>query len=1119
MLRGLLLCCLFLLSNVLLAQSPKAVLVNGVPVMNLPSASAITVESTTTTRTSSPFGGQQSQNLCGVTASFTPGVDSFFSESKSITFTSTSINAATLQWGINGLFFYGYTNTFSYSFQPGVYLVSLVAANGNCRDTATVTIVCSGSAPAEDHGFYGSLGLVNSSEKATAICPAKDGGYLVGGNTDYKTPNYSNGILVKLKKKTCIEWSTMLQNVMITDACALHDSGFLVCGYSINNLNLLVRVSKTGSVVWSKTYDFGKAAQFIMTGIRHVYEMSDGSLVATTSPFDIGFSVVKLDAQGNVLWDRFLQKEQYSFDYTTTAAILEWKNSLYVVGNLRQPDTVFNELGPYTSFITKLDPQGGTATWSKMYFLPQYRMSNFFKEIQPYDTGFLLTALNYTTLGGIGVYPGLQWIDTNENPTKCISFTETQYPPNFPTMISGGALPGGNIFFKFAARELTGLQPGYFDHHYYLKVHDSTVLMEQLWNGGDVGRFDGESIVSVGTGYSALLPWMVISENMFFVRRDSTGITDGCSYNTSIFEGHGFNLRALPVNWVKDTVLNVKASDYPVSTADLYPQVRSMCPDYLDSCAVLNVSGEKSVCSLSDTYTYRAGRNSKCGQPVEWAHEGPLTVVKETDSSLTVRFSSFGKYKISARLRNSCNPMMDSMFVVAASKTAQLELGRDTTICPGNPLKLHASPYFLAYEWKDGSTDSVLTVSSAGRYWVRVIDSCGNSMYDTVQVSLAPPVPIDIGPDRTKCNNDTLHLNAPAGFLSYSWSNNYNINSLVSQTVAVNPLVDTAYYIKAEKTPGCFGFDTVRVRVSISPAISLGADKSFCSGDSAVFDAGAGFVQYAWSNGMSGQAIVAKKAGSYSVIGITTEGCKSYDTVRVVNVFAKPVVSLDHSSSLCTGSSRTLDAGSFASYLWNDGSTQERMTVNTTGTYSVEVTDYNGCRGNDTTRITTLLPLPAGFLPADTLICSYDKLTLTTRKSYSSYTWSTGSVLPSLIVSQPGTYWLQVKDNSGCVGRDTIIINPKDCMKGIYMPTAFSPNGDGRNDLFHPMLFGNVKKYSFTVYNRWGAVVFQTTELNRSWDGKVGGLLQEPNVFTWICTYQFEGEQARSEKGTVMLVR
>jgi hypothetical protein len=261
--------------------------------------------------------------------------------------------------------------------------------------------------PTESHSFSGSIGLVNNRETGTFICPANDGGWLVGGNTDYKSPNYSNGILVKLRKKNCIEWSVMFQNTMVSEACALRDGGFLVCGYMINDVNILIRVNNTGGVVWSKSFDFGPAEKFVNTGIRHVYEMSDGSLVASTSPFYNGFSVMKLDAQGNMLWDRFLQKETYAFDYTTSADILEWKNSLYVIGSFEQPDTVFNSPGPYTSFLTKIDPATGVVNWSNMYFLPEQRMSNLFKEIEPYDTGFLVTSIDFTTVGGGGVHPAL----------------------------------------------------------------------------------------------------------------------------------------------------------------------------------------------------------------------------------------------------------------------------------------------------------------------------------------------------------------------------------------------------------------------------------------------------------------------------------------------------------------------------------------------------------------------------------------------------------------------------------------------------------------------------------------------------------------------------------------
>jgi gliding motility-associated-like protein len=410
-------------------------------------------------------------------------------------------------------------------------------------------------------------------------------------------------------------------------------------------------------------------------------------------------------------------------------------------------------------------------------------------------------------------------------------------------------------------------------------------------------------------------------------------------------------------------------------------------------------------------------------------------------------------------------------------------------------------------------------VTSPGTYYLTTTNSCGGIYSDTVRVQPHAPIPLDLGIDRNKCNSDTLHLNAPAGFLNYQWSNDYNISSTTAQNVIVNPLTDTAYYIQAEKTPGCFAYDTVRIHVNTSPPINLGADRSFCSGDSAVFDAGSGFDQYTWSNGGNSRQMSVRTAGLYSVVALTAEGCKSYDTVRVVNVFSKPVVSLDQTGFLCFGNSRVLDAGIFASYAWNDGTTSQKLTARGIGTYAVQVTDNHGCRGGDTTRITAILPLPSGFLPPDTLLCSYDKIFITALRPYKSYQWSNGASASSLNISQPGTYWLQVKDENGCEGRDTIIINPKDCMKGCYVPTAFSPNSDGRNDLFRPMLFGHVKKYHFIVYSRWGQVIFETTELNRAWDGTVAGTLQQSNVFTWMCTYQFEGEEMKTEKGTVMLVR
>jgi gliding motility-associated-like protein len=542
-------------------------------------------------------------------------------------------------------------------------------------------------------------------------------------------------------------------------------------------------------------------------------------------------------------------------------------------------------------------------------------------------------------------------------------------------------------------------------------------------------------------------------------------------------------------------------------------QVTSHCDTLaLESSAAIVCPGTSVILTIH--------KNKECGGLVPliydttWvSHVRPLN-----DSSLSFTFDKPGTGYIHGSLLG-CRLRQDSVLIQVLPARNSLELGSDTVICPGNSIQLHGGKGFATYAWQDGSADSVYTVTSPGTYYLTTTNSCGGIYSDTVRVQPHAPIPLDLGIDRNKCNSDTLHLNAPAGFLNYQWSNDYNISSTTAQNVIVNPLTDTAYYIQAEKTPGCFAYDTVRIHVNTSPPINLGADRSFCSGDSAVFDAGSGFDQYTWSNGGNSRQMSVRTAGLYSVVALTAEGCKSYDTVRVVNVFSKPVVSLDQTGFLCFGNSRVLDAGIFASYAWNDGTTSQKLTARGIGTYAVQVTDNHGCRGGDTTRITAILPLPSGFLPPDTLLCSYDKIFITALRPYKSYQWSNGASASSLNISQPGTYWLQVKDENGCEGRDTIIINPKDCMKGCHVPTAFSPNSDGRNDLFRPMLFGHVKKYHFIVYSRWGQVIFETTELNRAWDGTVAGTLQQSNVFTWMCTYQFEGEEMKTEKGTVMLVR
>lgn len=539
------------------------------------------------------------------------------------------------------------------------------------------------------------------------------------------------------------------------------------------------------------------------------------------------------------------------------------------------------------------------------------------------------------------------------------------------------------------------------------------------------------------------------------------------------------------------------------------------------SCSVFSLQGPSLICDSSAYVDFRAVKNPGCDAATLWLPDtttGQIRVVSVSDSILRIKVNRSGSFVLRSKIFANCDWLQDSITVQVSLTTRTLNLGKDTALCAGNSIVLNAGSGFASYLWQDGSTNSSITATQPGLYYVEVA-SCNAVYKDSVLVSPAQPVPFTVGPDRSKCNSDTLHLSAQSGFLNYSWSNNYNISSTTAQNVVVNPLVDTTYYIKAEKTPGCFAYDTVRVMVHNSPVIDLGSDKSFCAGDSVSFNAGSGFANYLWSDGQSSQQITVKTAKQYSVLAITTQGCKSFDTVRVLNVFQLPVVSLDKNPGLCTGTSRTLDGGNFASYQWNTGATSPTVSVNSTGKYLVTVTDGNGCKGSDSTIINTLYPLPSGFLPMDTVICSYGSLSLKSILPYNHYLWNTGSNNSSISISQPGVYWLEVTDNNVCKGRDSVIVSPKECLTGFYVPTAFTPNGDGKNDVFQPQLFGKVKKYRFTIYNRWGQLIFQTTEQLKGWDGKIRGLIQQTGVFVWTCTYQFDNDSEQTKKGTVILIR
>lgn len=1064
-------------------------------------------------------------NSCGVSAGFTPSDDSIIPSPHSyFTFTSTSTNASSVSWYLNGYLF-STASSISFGGLPvGLNEIELVAQNGACTDTAFCYYYITGSQPPNRDNikaYYGTT-LDQHSNDLAAI---PSGGYLLGGYT-YSTiyDGFSKGMLVNIAESGCIQWSKTIMSPYpgeLYKVLALPDGTFACSGY-YDNINYVMKLDASGNPLWT-----------------HIYEVNDTTFIpqwiaATT---DGGFAlvgiigeavtVIRTDAGGNILWTK-------SYTYTTPqttayqmGGILVLGQNIYITGIAYPNYTGPTGFSTGYPFVLNINATNGTTGWTQQYsmngtwFIP--------RNIQTDGTNLVITTTAGTTVPNAN--STIHVLDPNGNPIRSTTLSSPGY--NYAVGWSNVLpLTTGGFYVLNSGTEALTLEPGYVYHSIFTQLDASENPVWSLeYGGAGVGGYffaalgqnntlavEGDEL---GTDNNASIG---ISYKLMFKKLNDAA-SDGtfnipCDFNTAQITTTPESVTVQPFNWTAESSpAEATAANNPLSLYTNYAQVHYECPEFVDSCSFLKLTGVGAVCDLNGNYTYRAHRNGACAEPIQWNLPSNVSLVAQTDSTVTLKFPAFGSYKIGSSLPFACSPIADSMMVIATSSTPMLNLGNDTVVCHNTSFVLHAGTKFLSYRWQDGSADSIYTVSSPGTYIVQISDSCDNILGDTVVVSPYPDTTVNAGPDRVKCNNDTLHLGAPAGYLSYGWSPDYNISAVTTQQVIINPAEDTAYMLQVETRPGCYAYDTVHITVNNSPPIQLGSDRNLCTGDSLILDAGPGFSQYQWNTGASTQQITVYSMGSYSVIASAANGCASGDTLVVPSLEPLPVVGLDHSTGLCTGEPRTLSAAAGNSYLWNTGSTGNSIVVSDTGSYSVVVTDKNGCVNSDSVSITTFLPVPANFLPGDTAICSYGKLDLAPSESFHSYLWSTGSTEASITITKPDLYWLQVTDDNACTGTDSIQITQKnDCMEGFYCPNAFTPNGTS-NNVFRPLLFGNINQYEFAVYDRWGVLVFQSNQPGTGWDGNFHGSPATPGVFVWYCRFILNGQPLLVKKGTVILIR
>lgn len=284
---------------------------------------------------------------------------------------------------------------------------------------------------------------------------------------------------------------------------------------------------------------------------------------------------------------------------------------------------------------------------------------------------------------------------------------------------------------------------------------------------------------------------------------------------------------------------------------------------------------------------------------------------------------------------------------------------------------------------------------------------------------------------------------------------------------------------------------------------------------------------FSWNtNPVQNTAVISSlPPGNYKVTATPPpDGC-ALESEAIISAIPAFLILSDKVNDTCDnnlGFINTTVTGGTGPYLysWSNGAvgTDEINNLGK-GKYTLTVVDDNGCITAYTDSIESVNPLRIA-LGNDTTLCPGDIIKLSPNGVYDTYRWQDGSTGNEFIVDEEGTYTLMVTDAQyGCEAKDTIQIK-EDCGE-IYFPTAFSPNGDGRNEWFGAL--GNLsalENFSMQIYDRWGALVFESTDPFTKWNGKVktNALPSGATTYVWQARFDYRDQKNVFRKGTIVVI-